>query len=120
MTLKYLLKINCLLVISWDNLNEINNRYGSKKGDKVFYELVILINKYLKSKGIKYTKQGTRKYETTFSEVDGTYKNSSSLSTVNNDDETDVYAWENGFISISPLVVNRSHTEYLSMLKKRG
>ncbi|MCF6330148.1 MAG: GGDEF domain-containing protein [Sulfurimonas sp.] len=41
-----------LILISCDNINEINNRYGIKNGDKVLYEIVIWINKYLKSKGI--------------------------------------------------------------------
>ena len=41
-----------LILISCDNINEINNRYGIKSGDKVLYEIVIWINKYLKSEGI--------------------------------------------------------------------
>ena len=41
-----------LLLISIDNLNEINSRYGIKNGDKVIYEVVQWIGEYFKSKGI--------------------------------------------------------------------
>ncbi len=41
-----------LILISCDNINEINNRYGIKSGDKVLYEIAIWIDKYFKSKGI--------------------------------------------------------------------
>ncbi|VAW44551.1 hypothetical protein MNBD_GAMMA03-2159, partial [hydrothermal vent metagenome] len=41
-----------LILISCDNINEINNRYGIKSGDKVLYEITIWIDKYFKSKGI--------------------------------------------------------------------
>lgn len=41
-----------LILISCDNINEINNRYGIKSGDKVLYEIAIWIDRYFKSKGI--------------------------------------------------------------------
>ncbi len=41
-----------LILISCDNINEINNRYGIKSGDKVLCEIPIWINTYLKGKGI--------------------------------------------------------------------
>ncbi len=42
-----------LLLISIDNLNKINNRYGMKNGDKILYEVTKWIVKYLEEKGIK-------------------------------------------------------------------
>lgn len=41
-----------LLLISIDNLYEINNRYGIKNGDKILYETLKWIGEYLKSKNI--------------------------------------------------------------------
>jgi diguanylate cyclase (GGDEF)-like protein len=42
-----------LLLISIDNLNKINNRYGIKNGDKVLYEVAKWICEYLKEKDIE-------------------------------------------------------------------
>ena len=42
-----------LILISIDNLNEINNRYGIKSGDKVLYKTTEWIEEYLNSKEIK-------------------------------------------------------------------
>ncbi len=53
--LKKEIKINSeytLLLISVDNLYEINKRYGIKYGDKVLYEVVLWLNNYLKTKDI--------------------------------------------------------------------
>jgi len=41
-----------LLLISIDNLHEINNRYGIKNGDKVLYEVAKWIGEYFKHKDI--------------------------------------------------------------------
>lgn len=41
-----------LLLISIDNLYEINERYGIKNGDKILYETVLWTAEYLKTKGI--------------------------------------------------------------------
>ena len=41
-----------LILISIDNLNDINNRYGIKSGDKVLYEVGLWINKHLKNNNI--------------------------------------------------------------------
>ncbi|MCW9025991.1 MAG: GGDEF domain-containing protein, partial [Thiovulaceae bacterium] len=41
-----------LILISVDNLNDINNRYGIKSGDKVLYEVALWIGKYLKKNNI--------------------------------------------------------------------
>ena len=41
-----------LLLISVDNLYEINKRYGIKYGDKVLYEVVLWLSEYLKTKEI--------------------------------------------------------------------
>ena len=41
-----------LLLISIDNLNEINSRYGIKNGDKVIYEVVQWIGEYFRHKDI--------------------------------------------------------------------
>jgi len=42
-----------LILISIDNLNDINNLYGIKNGDKVLREVALWIGKYLKSEGIE-------------------------------------------------------------------
>lgn len=42
-----------LILISIDNLYEINNKYGIKNGDKVLSEIVLWIAKYLKTKNIE-------------------------------------------------------------------
>lgn len=41
-----------LMLISIDNLNDINTRYGLKNGDKVLYETVNYIGKYLENQKI--------------------------------------------------------------------
>ena len=41
-----------LLLISIDNLHEINTRYGIKNGDKILYEVVLWIEAYFKHKDI--------------------------------------------------------------------
>ncbi len=43
-----------LLLISIDNLHDINIRYGIKNGDKVLYEVAKNIAQYLQSKNINY------------------------------------------------------------------
>jgi len=42
-----------LVLISIDNLDDINNQYGMKNGDKVLEETVIWINEYLKAQKIE-------------------------------------------------------------------
>lgn len=42
-----------LLLISIDNLNEINSRYGMNSGDKILFEVVVWIEKYFKEKNIE-------------------------------------------------------------------
>ena len=41
-----------LLLISIDNLHEINTRYGIKSGDKILYEVTLWIEEYFKHKDI--------------------------------------------------------------------
>lgn len=42
-----------LLLISIDNLNEINSRYGMNSGDKILFEVIVWIEKYFKEKNIE-------------------------------------------------------------------
>ena len=42
-----------LILISIDNLNDINNLYGLKNGDKVLHKVVSWVNEYLEDKDIK-------------------------------------------------------------------
>ncbi len=42
-----------LILISIDNLNDINARYGLKNGDKVLYKVALWIGEYLKEKDIE-------------------------------------------------------------------
>lgn len=41
-----------LLLISIDNLSEINSRYGMSSGDKILFEVIVWIEKYFKEKNI--------------------------------------------------------------------
>lgn len=41
-----------LLLISIDNLHEINSRYGIKNGDKILFETIIWVAEYLRTKDI--------------------------------------------------------------------
>nr|WP_321267262.1 GGDEF domain-containing protein [uncultured Sulfurimonas sp.] len=52
-----------LILISIDNLSDINNRYGIKNGDKVLKEFVSWVEKYLESKNINNFPMGHIKGE---------------------------------------------------------
>lgn len=74
---------------------------------------------YEKSKGIKITKQGYRPYAHEYT-VDGdSYWAKGTWAAYESKKETDVHACENGYISITPLKIDRTDYEYIDRLKKQ-
>lgn len=70
------------------------------------------------SKGIKFTRQGDRLFSTVFRHDQGKYWQEGEWKKSENPEDTDVYAFENGFISVSPLSIDRTNHTYLENLKK--
>lgn len=71
-----------------------------------------------KSKGIKITRQGNRLFSTVFRHDQGKYWQEGEWLKSENQDDTDVHAFENGFISITPLSLDRTNHEYVKELRK--
>ena len=61
-------------------------------------------------KGIKQTVQGNRVFGNYFLKKDGLYLNKGNWKELENSDESDVSAFNNGFISITPMDLNRTAT----------
>lgn len=70
-------------------------------------------------KGIKITEMGERPFSHEFVEVNGLYWSKGQWNPVHNGPETDVWAWENGYISICPIQINRTDYGYMDTLKER-
>lgn len=70
-------------------------------------------------KGIKITEMGDRPFKHNFVEEDGLYWSRGDWDWVKNSPETDVWAWENGYVSISPIQINRTDYGYMNILKER-
>lgn len=93
----------------------INNKLYNK-------DVVLNINfpnpKYTESKGFKFCRQGKKEYRTTFFEKDGLFHNKYEIIQTENDEFSDMHAHENGYIGITPLLINRTNFEYIDVLKK--
>lgn len=93
------------------------------EGDVLHKERVININfpqkQFSSPKGIKITEMGERPFNHDFVEEDGLYWSKGNWSPVENGPETDVWAWENGYVSISPIQINRTDYKYQQVLKER-
>ncbi len=86
-------------------------------------ENVINVNfpskEYKESKGFKITEQGLRPFMHEF-ELDGDeYWARGTWKDIKNGPETDVYAFENGFISLTPIQINRTNFEYMKELRNK-
>ncbi|XMB86257.1 5'/3'-nucleotidase SurE [Mycoplasmatota bacterium WC44] len=75
--------------------------------------------KFSESKGFKVCKQGKKEYRTTFVEADGLFHNKYEIIQSENDETTDMYAHENGYIGITPLLINRTNIDYIDTLKEK-
>ncbi len=70
-------------------------------------------------KGVKITEMGERPFNHEFVEENGLYWSRGNWDWVKNGPETDVWAWENGYVSISPIQINRTDYAYMNILKER-
>lgn len=69
--------------------------------------------KYDKSLGIKFTKQGDRDIKNTFIKEENGYRNVYEVTRHTDEEDSDIYANLNGYISITPLISNRTDFDYL-------
>lgn len=76
-------------------------------------------NSYDQSKGICFTKQGRHIHSAKFRHDNGKYWNEAEYREVDNDSNTDVVAFKNGFVSITPLWIQRTATDYLEELSSK-
>lgn len=78
-----------------------------------------------KIRGIKVTRMGTLRFEEEFDERQDPHGNTyywlnGSLATEPGDPDTDIYAIENGFVSITPIGLDRTHEHSLNYLRSWG
>lgn len=74
---------------------------------------------FAESKGIKITEQGLRPFLHEF-ELDGdVYWARGTWDNITNSPNTDVYAYENGYISFTPIQINRTNFEYMNIMKEK-
>lgn len=78
------------------------------------------LHDFKESKGIRFTTQGYRTFSTIFRHEDGKYWQEGNWEKTANSEETDVYAVENGYISITPLGTDRTNHELLKELSKES
>jgi 5'-nucleotidase len=72
---------------------------------------------YESSRGVKISVMGKRPFLHDFVEENGVYWSRGDWDIAENGPDTDVWAWENGFLSITPIQINRTserHRESLS------
>lgn len=74
---------------------------------------------YKESQGFRITEQGLRPFLHEF-ELDGDeYWARGTWKDIKNGPNTDVHAFENGFISLTPIQINRTNFEYMEKLKDK-
>ena len=88
-----------------DNKRVININFPQKEFSKI--------------KGVKITEMGERPFNHQFIEEDGKYWAKGNWDYVKNGSETDVWAWENGYVSISPIQINRTDYAYMDILREK-
>lgn len=71
------------------------------------------------SRGIRITHTGDRPFNHEFVEENGVYWSRGGWAKAENGPETDVWAFENGYISLSPIRINRTDYAYMDVLKKK-
>lgn len=101
-----------------ENLNEVIEFIFNNK----LYEKSQLLNINLpdtKSKGIKYTKLGQRLHYNQFTALnETTYRVDSSFLCYNESEDSDIYNLENGYITITPLIIDQTDLQALKGLNK--
>ncbi len=70
-------------------------------------------------KGIRVTEQGFRPFLHKFELEDDVYWARGTWDVIDNKENTDVYAHENGYISITPIQINRTNFQYMKKLKEK-
>ncbi len=78
------------------------------------------LNTYEKSRGFKFTRQGHRIFSAKYRHEEGLFWQEGNWVDMDNEADTDVDACENGFISISPLGIDRTDQSILDSWQKRG
>lgn len=85
-------------------------------------EVVISVNFPKKEfdpiKGIRITEQGIRPFSHEYEKNGNSYLPKGTWQTIDHDENTDVFAHENGYISITPIQLNRTSYSYIRTLKK--
>lgn len=93
------------------------------KLDILSTENVINVNfpskEFNESQGIRITGQGHRPFLHEFELKDGVYWARGTWDKINNGPTTDVYAFENGYISLTPIQINRTNYEYMKELEAK-
>ncbi len=69
--------------------------------------------------GIKITDMGERPFNHKYVEEDGKFWARGNWDSFENGPKTDVWSWENGYISITPIQINRTDYEYMKVLKEK-
>jgi 5'-nucleotidase len=85
-------------------------------------EVVMNVNfpskEFNKSNGIMITEQGLRPFLHEFEDDGGSYWARGTWDKIENAKGTDTFAFENGYISITPIKIDRTDYEYMIKLKK--
>lgn len=72
---------------------------------------------YDEIKGFKFTKQGVKDFTNNFEKVEGGYRNTYEVVRTTPEKGTDIDAIINGYVSITPMNVDRTAYEYLNEIK---
>lgn len=115
--------------------HDINLEYIFDETVKIFDEIfqdklhlgpgILNINypsrEFSKPKGIKYTKMGKRLWHASFlkTEKENEYFINSAVVSFEEADNTDAKAFEEGYTSITPLIMNQTNNEWLEKLNKK-
>jgi 5'-nucleotidase len=93
------------------------------KENKLFdYNLIYNVNVPKNAKGIKLTKQGSTHFDTRFDNINGMYYQLGNprFELDKDNEDSDVKAIYDGYISITPLNVDRTNVEVLKKLKNKA
>ncbi len=69
-------------------------------------------------KGYKVTKQGVKDFANVFVEQEDGYKNIYEVVKSNHDEDSDIWAIKNGYVSLTPLLLDRTAYDLMDRLKK--
>ncbi len=71
------------------------------------------------ARGIKIAGMGVRPFRHEFVEENGVYWSRGGWEPAQNGPETDVWAWENGYIALTPIQINRTDYSYMPLMQER-